>query len=74
MSLNDKTKSELDRFKSEQNVSTKGSLSVVLQLTRILEEKGLPADPEEFKTGKQGQVAGLGGGKIGRASCRERVS
>lgn len=74
MSLNDKTKSELDRFKSEQNVSTKGSLSVVLQLTRILEEKGLPADPEEFKTGKQGQVAGLGGGNLRKILAEHGIS
>lgn len=54
----------LEGFQITHKVTSKGSLSVVIQLTRALREKGLPADPESFKTKRQGQVAGLGGANL----------
>lgn len=57
---------ELERFQSDQNVSTKGPLSVVLQLTRAFAADELPIDPNRYKTNKEGQVKGLGGGNLKR--------
>lgn len=54
----------LDVFKTENNISTKGSLSVVVQVTRMAQSKAFPLKVEDFKTEKEGQVAGLGGGNL----------
>lgn len=43
---------------------SKGSLSLVLILTRNAQTKDFPLDKADFVTGKGGQVAGLGGGAI----------
>lgn len=54
----------LQAFRDENNVTTKGTLSVVLQLTRAMRDKGFPLNADDFKTEKEGQVAGLGGGNL----------
>lgn len=53
-------------FQAENNIVTKGPLSVVVQFTRMVREKEFPLDPSDFKTEKEGQVAGLGGGNLKR--------
>ena len=53
-------------FQTENNIVTKGPLSVVVQFTRMVREKEFPLDPSDFKTEKEGQVAGLGGGNLKR--------
>lgn len=53
-------------FQTENNIVTKGPLSVVVQFTRMVREKKFPLDPSDFKTEKEGQVAGLGGGNLKR--------
>ena len=55
---------KLRLFQSENNIVTKGPLSVVVQFTRMVREKEFPLDPSDFKTEKEGQVAGLGGGNL----------
>ncbi len=57
---------ELDEFREQQEdkVTGKGSLSAALILTRSFSEDTLPIDPENYKTKKEGQVKGLGGGKV----------
>lgn len=55
---------KLRRFQVEQNVFSKGKLSVVIQLTRFVRGKAFPLDPNDFKTEKEGQVAGLGGANL----------
>ncbi len=55
---------KLRLFQSENNIVTKGPLSVVVQITRMVREKEFPLDPSDFKTEKEGQVAGLGGGNL----------
>lgn len=55
---------KLRLFQLENNIVTKGSLSVVVQFTRMVREKKFPLDPSDFKTEKEGQVAGLGGGNL----------
>ena len=57
-------KNDLAGFRDEHDVCTKGSLSVVVQLTRAFESDDLPIDPEDYKTGRAGQVKGLGGGNL----------
>lgn len=55
---------KLRLFQSENNIVTKGPLSVVVQFTRMVREKEFPLNPSDFKTEKEGQVAGLGGGNL----------
>lgn len=57
-------KDELDDFKYAKKITTKGSLAIVLQLTRAFSKDELPIDPTKYVTEKQGQVAGLGGGNL----------
>lgn len=54
----------LKSFQTENNIVTKGPLSVVIQFTRMVRNKDFPLDPNDFKTEKEGQVAGLGGGNL----------
>lgn len=54
----------LKSFQSENNIVTKGPLSVVVQFTRMVRDKEFPLDANNFKTEKEGQVAGLGGGNL----------
>lgn len=51
-------------FRDACNFKGKGQLAVVLHLTRLAVENGLPIDPETLRTQKEGQVAGLGKGRI----------
>lgn len=55
---------KLRLFQLENNIVTKGTLSFVVQFTRMVREKEFPLDPNDFKTEKEGQVAGLGGGNL----------
>ncbi|MDR1272667.1 MAG: DUF4928 family protein [Clostridiales Family XIII bacterium] len=60
----DRIKNRLKTFKDEHNAVTKGPLSLLVQLTRIVRSKPFPLDPGEFLTENKGQVAGLGGGNL----------
>lgn len=55
---------KLKSFQNENNIFSKGKLSVVIQFTRLVQGKAFPLNPVEFKTEKEGQVAGLGGGNL----------
>lgn len=55
---------KLKAFQLENNIITKGPLSVVVQFTRMVRDKEFPLNPSDFKTKKAGQVAGLGGGNL----------
>lgn len=54
----------LAAFAHKQGINTKGSLSMVLILTRKAAKKTPPYDPSTFLTPKGGQVAGLSGAAI----------
>ena len=54
----------LRAFQAENNVYTKGPLSLVVQFTRMVKEDNFPLSPEDYQTGSKGQVAGLGGGNL----------
>ncbi len=58
------TEERLKRFQTENKIFTKGALSVVVQITRLVRDREFPLNPEDFKTEKEGQVAGLGGGNL----------
>lgn len=52
----------LDEFSDRCGVTSKGKLSVVVQLTRVSADRQFPLDPHDFLTENRGQVANLGGG------------
>lgn len=54
----------LKAFQTENNIFTKGPLSLVVQFTRLVRDKEFPLNPEDFQTSSKGQVAGLGGTKL----------
>lgn len=55
---------KLKAFQTENNIFSKGKLSVVIQFTRLVQGKEFPLNSDDFKTEKEGQVAGLGGGNL----------
>lgn len=54
----------LSEFRDSHSLKGKGQLAVMLHITRLAMENGLPIDPETLRTQKEGQVAGLGKGRI----------
>ncbi len=54
----------LKEFQAEHNAYTKGPLSLLVQLTRMVREKAFPLNPNNFLTENRGQVAGLGGSNL----------
>ena len=56
----------LRAFQIENNIVTKGPLSLVVQFSRMVSGKTFPLDPDDYQTGSKGQVAGLGGGNLKR--------
>ena len=54
----------LKEFQKENNIYTKGPLSLVIQFTRLVKDKDFPLNPDDFQTTGKGQVAGLGGGNL----------
>nr|WP_303780289.1 DUF4928 family protein [Bifidobacterium catenulatum] len=51
---------DVDDFRESHHVNTKGALAAVVQLNRSFSEDTLPIDPDDYRTGKKGQVKGLG--------------
>jgi len=51
-------------FQAEYKPTTKGPLSLLIQLTRMVRLKTFPLNPDDFLTENKGQVAGLGGGNL----------
>ena len=58
------TEERLKAFQEENNIYTKGPLSLVVQFTRLVQNKDFPLNPDDFQTSSKGQVAGLGGGNL----------
>jgi len=58
------TKERLNDFQTEYNAVTKGPLSLMVQLTRLVKTRSFPLNPEDFLTENKGQVAGLGGANL----------
>lgn len=51
-------------FRDGNGVIGKGPLSFVVQFTRMVSEREFPLNSDDFKTEKEGQVSGLGGGNL----------
>lgn len=58
----------LRAFQAENNIFTKGPLSLVIQFTRLVRDQTFPLNPDDFQTSGKGQVAGLGGGNLKKYS------
>lgn len=58
------TEERLRAFQAENNIFTKGSLSLVIQFTRLVRDKKFPLNPDDFQTNSKGQVVGLGGANL----------
>lgn len=58
------SKERMKAFQSENHITTKGPLSLVVQFTRMAREKDFPLNPNDFQTSGKGQVAGLGGANL----------
>lgn len=54
----------LTQFRDANSLKSKGQLAVMLHITRLAIENGLPLDPETLRTDKEGQVKGLGKGRV----------
>lgn len=54
----------LKAFQADNNIFTKGPLSLVIQFTRLVCDKSFPLNPNDFQTSGKGQVAGLGGANL----------
>lgn len=55
---------QLTEFRNDKGLKSKGQLAVMLHITRLAIENGLPLDPETLRTDKEGQVKGLGKGRV----------
>jgi len=55
---------QLTEFQNAHNIKSKGQLAVMLHITRLAVENGLPIEPDSLRTQKEGQVAGLGKGRV----------
>ena len=58
------TEERLKAFQKENNIYTKGPLSLAVQFTRLVRNKEFPLNPDDFQTSGKGQVAGLGGANL----------
>ena len=65
---------KLKIFQTENNVFTKGNLSVAIQLTDIFSKRSFPLEPNDYKTDKEGQVAGLSGGNLKKILKRHGIT
>lgn len=57
---------KLQEYRDEKRLTSKGQLAIILHLSRLAKEKGLPLDPGELTTGNKGQVLGLGKAAVQR--------
>lgn len=54
----------LIKFRDTNSLKSKGQLAVMLHITRLAVENGLPLNSETLRTDKEGQVKGLGKGRV----------
>ena len=54
----------VSEFQAESKTSSKGTLALLIQLTRMIRTKSFPLNPDDFLTENKGQIAGLGGGNL----------
>lgn len=59
--MSSELKRQLDAFRDENQVTSKGRLSIIVQLSRLIREKEFPLYNDDFITENRGQVAGISG-------------
>ncbi len=64
----------LERFVSDNNILTKGPLSIVVQLTHMFADKTFPLNSEDYKTERGGQVLGMGGANLKKILAEYGIS
>lgn len=62
--MSNSAENRLKQFQVEHNAVTKGPLALLVQLTRMVQDKKFPLKADDFLTENKGQVAGLGGGNL----------
>ncbi|MCL2735109.1 MAG: DUF4928 family protein [Propionibacteriaceae bacterium] len=72
--MDDKTRADLERFQADNKVTTKGPLSLVVQLSDALRRHRQPWQPQDFLTENKGQVAGLGGANLKKILARHGIT
>ncbi|MES2833672.1 MAG: DUF4928 family protein [Pseudomonadota bacterium] len=63
----------LATFVDAQNIRSKGALALPLVVTDHARTMGLPLDPTRLRTEKEGQVLGLGKGKVQQVLARHGI-
>ncbi|MFY8142767.1 MAG: DUF4928 family protein [Caulobacter sp.] len=63
----------LDQFAAQHGIRSKGALCLPLVVTDHAKTMGLPLDPARLRTDKEGQVLGLGKGKVQQILARHGI-
>lgn len=58
--MSDALVTRLEEYRQGRNIVSKGQLAIIVHLSRLAKERGLPLNPVNLITGKKGQVSGLG--------------
>ena len=53
------TEERLKAFQEENNIYTKGPLSLVVQFTRLVQNKDFPLNPDDFQTSVKDRLLDL---------------
>ena len=53
------TEERLKAFQEENNIYTKGPLSLVVQFTRLVQNKDFPLNPDDFQTSSKDRLLDL---------------
>lgn len=65
---------ELRTFQDTNNITTKGPLSLMVQLTEMFSQKPEPWSADDFIAKKKGQVSGLGGPRLKRILANHGIN
>ncbi len=63
-SVSKRAYTKLKQFQTENDITSKGQLSLVVQFTRMVRDRNFPLNPADFQTDSKGQVTGIGGGNL----------
>lgn len=64
----------LNEFQTDNRATTKGPLSLLIQLTRMVRSMTFPLNPDDFLTENKGQVAGLSGAKLKKILAEHSIT
>lgn len=62
--VSERAHEKLKLFQTENGITSKGQLSLVVQFTRMVRDRDFPLNPADFQTDSKGQVTGIGGGNL----------